>query len=320
MSDLEVQFANSDWASIMATCIYCGKKAGFFSKYHEACFSEAEKNRNLGVNVIRSFIKVALEDRKFASELDTRLSKVVSDYKLPQELVGKTVLSTVDELSREEPLETTMYEYLLQLCKKIFGKVEEILPGSPFYPFYDLTLLNLSLSHNLWLIMQGKKALENSNPCDVVLQPGEYRLAEFGTVLYRKSVLISSHTGGYNGVGVRVASGLYYRFGGYAGHTVSYPEVQNLDGGFLVLTNKTMYFAGQQTTFRIPYNSILRFKAYQDGLGFFRSFGTGREEIFTIINGTLSGPGWLPENATSLRVGWFLYNLVTFLTMPKQLV
>jgi hypothetical protein len=129
--------------------------------------------------------------------------------------------------------------------------------------------------------------------------------------------MVSSHVGGYNGIGVRVASGLYYRFGGYAGNTLSYPELQNLDSGFFDLTDKSMYFGGQQTTFRVPYDSILRFKAYPDGLGFFRTIGTGREEIFTVVNAILSSPSGSPFNpntATTLQVGWFLYNLVTFLT------
>jgi len=295
----------------MATCLYCGKKVGFFSKYHEACLSEAEKNRDLGVKIVKALIEAAMEERQTAPELQGRLSKVVSSYKLSSEVVGQTVLSKIDELSKEEPLETTSAEYLLELCENILGKAEKILPGSPIYPSYDLTALNIGLSRNLWLIMHGKK-VELPTPCDVVLQPGEDRLAEFGSVIYRKSVMVSSHTGGYDGVGVRVASGLYYRFGGHAGHTVSSPEFQNLDVGFWVLTNKGMYFAGEQTTFRIPYNSILRLKAYPDGLGFFRSIGAGREEIFTVLNPALSSASHQP---VALHVGWFLYNLTTFLTM-----
>jgi hypothetical protein len=307
---------------MMAKCIYCGENAGFFSKYHEACFTEAEKNRDLGVKNIGTLIEVAVKDKQSSSELRSQFSKIASQYKLSQELVGQTLLGKVDELSRQEPLETTAAEYLFQLCEDVLGKAEKVLPGSPFYPSYDLTLVNLGHSRRLWLIMQGKK-VESATPCDIVLQPGEHWLAEFGTVLYRKSVMVSSHTGGYNGVGVRVASGLYYRFGGYAGHTVSSPEMQNVDSGFLVLTDKGMYYAGQQTTFRIPYNSILRFKAYPDGLGFFRSVGGGREEVFTVINAILtsastSGAAYHPENAVTLHVGWFLYNLVTFLTTPGQ--
>jgi len=264
---------------LMATCIYCGEKAGFFSKYHEACFLEAEKNRKLGVEAIRAVVEAALTVKESTSERQILLSNIVSRYKLSPEVVGNAVLSKVDELSRDAPLETTAAEYLFQLCEDTVSESDKTVPESPFYTSYHLTLLNIALSRNLWLVMHGKgKNIEFSIPCDVVLQPDENRLADFGTVLYRKSVMVSSHTGGYNGIGVRVASGVYYRFGGYAGHTVSSPELQNLDAGFFVLTNKSMYFAGQQTTFRVPYNSILRFKAYPDGLGFFRSVGAGREK------------------------------------------
>jgi hypothetical protein len=84
-----------------------------------------------------------------------------------------------------------------------------------------------------------------------------------------------------------------------------------------------MYLAGQEAAFRVPYNSILRFKAYPDGLGFFRGFGGGREEMFTVINSRHSSPSgapYDPNNAITYRVGWFLYNLVTFLTTPNQTV
>lgn len=40
----------------MATCRYCGKWAGFFSEYHEAClhasFNESEKNRKIAAKPI----------------------------------------------------------------------------------------------------------------------------------------------------------------------------------------------------------------------------------------------------------------------------
>ncbi len=308
----------------MATCIYCGKKVGLFSRYHEACASEAkknaieaEKNREIGLQGIKDYLTVALTNKEPSSEVQNRLNKIASQYKLSPEIVGQAVVGKVYDLSREEPVGAVEFNYIFQLLESILGKFDTLPHDSPFYHSYPLAAHSLALSHRLWLVMQGTK-VELGTPCDVVLQPGESRLAEFGTVLYRKSVLVPSHVGGYNGVAVRVASGLYYRFGGYAGHTVSSPELQNLDSGFVVLTNLSMYFGGQQTTFRIPYNSILRFKAYPDGLGFFRSIGAGREEIFTIIDPQFTRQGWSPENTTPLHVGWFLYNLVTFLTTSNR--
>jgi hypothetical protein len=145
----------------MATCTHCGQTVSLFSKYHKACFLEAEKNRNLAVKIIRALIEVATKDKQFASEVPSRLNNVISRYKLTPEVVGQTVLGTVDDLSKEEPLETTAAECLFQLCENILGKPETILSGSPFHPAYHIALLNVALSNVLWLVMQGKKPTAN---------------------------------------------------------------------------------------------------------------------------------------------------------------
>jgi hypothetical protein len=309
----------------MAICVYCGKSSGFFSKYHQACFDENEKNRIVGAQKLKAQISTALKNKQPYPELRNELNQTASLYNLSSEVIGQTVLSSIDELSREEPLEPAMADYLFQLGEDTVGKFGNIGPDSPFYPSSAPSFFNITMSRILWLIMHGQP-VNFLNPCDFVLQPGESRLCEFGTVLYRKTVMVSTHAGGYNGVSVRVASGLYYRFGGYGGQSVSTP-VQNLDTGFLILTNTDMCFSGQQKTFRIGYGSILRFKPYPDGLGFFRNVGDGREEIFTIVD-PYRTCGLRPltplppsvrfdlANAVTFPVGWFLYNLVTFLTTP----
>jgi len=305
----------------MARCIYCGEKVGLFSKYHEACALEAETNHKIGVQSIRDCITAAVKNNQLPSELQSQVNTIASQYKLSLEFVGQAVLTRIDELCREEPLPTAQFIYIFNLCESMFGKIGDIQQTSPFCRSYHFTILNLKLSYTLWLVMQGMVEMAANlvaTPCEVVLQPGEIRLAEFPIVLYQKSVMVSSHVGSYDGVGVRVASGLYYRFGSYSGHTISHPEFQNLECGFLVLTNNSMYFAGEQTTFRIPYNSVLRFKAYPDGLGYFRGIGAGMEEIFTTMTPILSGQKFRVEDMITLHVGWFLYNLVTFLTTPNR--
>ena len=60
---------------------------------------------------------------------------------------------------------------------------------------------------------------------------------------------------------------------------MSSPEIQNIENGFFVLTNKSMYFAGQHTTFLYSLRFILSLEAYPDGLGLFRSIGAGFSEV-----------------------------------------
>jgi hypothetical protein len=302
----------------MGICKYCGQSAGRFFSEHKECFEEAEKNQALGINVIRALVKVAAKDKDVAIGLADKINNFASTHKLAPELIGRTLLATLDDVSREEPIEASVGELLIQSCEAILGDPEKVLPGSPYYATYRPTLLNLSLSCNLWCLMKGEKFSALRTPCDVVLQKGEVRLAEFGTVIYSKTVMVSSHTGGYSGISVRIASGLYYRFGGYSGKTVSYPDLQRIDNGFVVATNMGMVFAGRNITFRVPYQSVIRFKAYPDGLGFFRSTESGREEIFTVVDPVRTKPGFTAATAITLPVGWFLYNLVTFLTTSPQ--
>jgi hypothetical protein len=302
----------------MGTCKYCGQSAGLFSSQHKECFEEAEKNQALGIKVIRALVEVAATNKDVAAGLTGQINKAASTYKLAPEIVGRTLLATLDDVSRAGPIESSVAELLGQSSEAILGDCDNVLPGSPYYSTYRPTILNLGLSRNLWCLMKGEKFSALPTPCDIVLQKGEVRLAEFGTAMYRKTVMVSSHAGGYNGVSVRIASGLYYRFGGYSGNHVSYPDVQNIDTGFIVLTNIGMVFAGQNTTFRVPYRSVIRFKAYPDGLGFFRSAGSGREEIFTVVDPVLTKSPFMPADAVTLPVGWFLYNLVTFVTAQNQ--
>jgi hypothetical protein len=311
----------------MAICPYCGIGAGLFSKYHESCFQLAEirRRRATAVQEIKDLVLAATRENQPCSVARDEVRRLASQYKLPPDVVGQAVLTGVDELSRKEPLTPVKKEYLNQLCDDVLGDVDNVPPG-PFSTRFHQVLLNASLSHALWLVMHGQ-SVDWRTPCELVLQPDEKRLWEFGTTLYRKSVTISSHSGGYNGVSVRIASGLYYRFGGYFGHSLS-QQVQNIDNGFLILTNKGIFFAGQRA-FGIPYTSVLRFKAYPDGLGFFRSLGDGREEIFTVVDAVATarvrtpaelplGARYDPANAVTLPVGWFLYNLATFFTTPNQ--
>jgi hypothetical protein len=309
----------------MAICPYCGISAGLFSKYHGSCFQLAEIRRATAVQEIKDVVLAATRENQPCSAARDEVRRLASQYKLPQDVVGQAVLSGVDELSREEPLTPVKDEYLNRLCDDVLGGVDHI-PQGPLLIRFRQVLLNTALSRVLWLVMHGQ-SVDLPTPCELVLQPDEKRLWEFGTTLYRKSVTISSHSGGYNGVSVRIASGLYYRFGGYSGQSLP-EQVQNIDEGFLIVTNKGIFFAGQRA-FRIPYTSVLRFKAYPDGLGFFRSLGDGREEIFTVVDAVatagvrtpaevLLGARYNPADAVPLPVGWFLYNLATFFTTANQ--
>ncbi len=266
----------------MGICPYCGKSAGLFTKYHPDCLRTVEEDRNLGIQRFKDQIAAALENLEPYPHVLDKLNEIAAQHMLTSQIAGQAVLSSMDELSRREPLEPQMAEYLLRLGEDFVGKFENIEPDSPFYPLCGPAFLSPDLSRTLWLVMH-HQPVPFSMPCPVVLQTGESPLAQFGTVLYHRTLMVSSHAGAYSGPSIRVASGLYYRFGAYGGRSMPTPS-QDVSSGFLILTDAAFYFGGEQRTFRVPYGFILRFSAYPDGLGFFRNAGDGREEVFTIVD------------------------------------
>jgi hypothetical protein len=70
-------------------------------------------------------------------------------------------------------------------------------------------------------------------------------------------------------------------------------ERTHIDTGVVVVTNKSIYFAGPKKSVRLPYEKIVSFQRFSNGLGATRDAATAKPQIF--VTGD----------------GWFTYNLVT---------
>jgi len=62
-------------------------------------------------------------------------------------------------------------------------------------------------------------------------------------------------------------SWVYYHFGGFKGKRVDTSTLQEIDYGGMLLTTQNIYFGGERTTFRIPYDHVVSFRAHSDGIG-----------------------------------------------------
>lgn len=104
------------------------------------------------------------------------------------------------------------------------------------------------------------------------------------------------YTGGSQGVSISVMKDVYYRVGAFKGHAVEHTERIHIDTGWVVATNKNIYFAGPRKSVRLPYTKIISFEPFSDGIGIIRDTATAKPQIF--VTGD----------------GWFTYNLVTNLS------
>jgi hypothetical protein len=75
------------------------------------------------------------------------------------------------------------------------------------------------------------------------------------------------YRGGYSGVSIKIAKGLYYRTGAFRGNPVRSSEMTLIGSGLLGITNMHIFFSSLNKNFRIPYNKIITFNPYEDGLG-----------------------------------------------------
>ena len=64
--------------------------------------------------------------------------------------------------------------------------------------------------------------------------------------------------------------GVYYRTGAFKGHPVDRIERIHIDTGLLAITNKNIYFSGEEKGFRIPYVKIVAFHPFDEGVGIIR--------------------------------------------------
>jgi hypothetical protein len=114
----------------------------------------------------------------------------------------------------------------------------------------------------------------------------------FQNVKYFEQKTRRTYEGGSSGISVRIAKGVYLRSSAFKGHAVDYTVTVPLGTGILGVTNKHLYFAGPEKTFRIRHDKIVAISPYSDGVSVQRDGVTAKPQLF-ITND-----------------GWFTYNLL----------
>jgi hypothetical protein len=122
------------------------------------------------------------------------------------------------------------------------------------------------------------------------LQKGEKVVWVFGNSDYLEDKTKRTYQGGSRGVSIRVMSGLYYRVGAFKGSPVYSTERVLVDKGYVYITNKHIYFSGPSKSLRVPYNKIVSFLPFDDGIGIVRDAQTAKPQIFK------TGDGWFTYN------------------------
>jgi hypothetical protein len=127
----------------------------------------------------------------------------------------------------------------------------------------------------------------------VNLQKGGQIVWLFSASKYLEDKTRRQYVGRSAGVSVRVMKGVYYRTGAFRGHTVEHTERVHVDTGWVFVTNKNIYFAGPKKSLRLPYDKIVSFQPFSDGVGVMRDAATAKLQAF------ITGDGWFTYNLVS---------------------
>ncbi|OQX85956.1 MAG: hypothetical protein B6D63_01135 [Candidatus Latescibacteria bacterium 4484_7] len=270
----------------MGNCIYCGKPAGFLRHAHKKCKEKHER----GAAEIVSLV-AGLPDESKLSSIDSRIEEIKASSFIKDDEIKSLVVSgwekAVEEAFEDDMLTEAEEKSLTALADRFLLDQKDLDRHGSYSKVVKGALLRDILNGNL----PDRIKVEGALPFN--LQKTEKLVWVFKGVDYLVQKTRREYEGGMSGVSIRVARGLYFRTGGFRGRPVERTETVNADRGLLGVTNKHIYFVGDNNSFRIRYEKIVSFKPYSDGIGIMRDSSRAKPEAF--ITGD----------------GWFTYNLVT---------
>jgi hypothetical protein len=163
----------------------------------------------------------------------------------------------------------------------------------------------LHMSYVLWQVMNNitPNFEEAGESVAFNLRVGEQPIFQTGNcVTYAEERTVTNRTRSYQGLSVPVGGGIYYHVGGSQGHQERTSGLIPLDGGRILIMTKALYFGGQEKTFRIALDHILRYQPYVDGVGVCEDNKAPKVFVF---------------DYRGMDAGWFFYNLLCALGNPQ---
>lgn len=275
----------------MGDCKHCGEKAGFLRNVHSECDDRYTSARRA---MVGRAVAAATGGAGFGN-LSQELTRIADANFVPREQVRAILSEGLDaavDKSFEDGLLTREEEDRLRDYVRHFS-----LNGGTGAAVLD----RLTRGAVLRDVCEGKLP---DSPHTVANLPFNFQKSEtpvwaFFNVAYYERRTRRIRQGASQGVSIRVMRGVYYSPRTFRSESVEHNVTEHVDTGTVGITNKHVYFKGQEKSFRIPYSRIVSFDGYADGFSIVRDAANARPQIF------------------STGDGWFSYNLVTNLAKER---
>lgn len=268
----------------MGTCKICGQSAGWFKEYHSECTARYKA----GLDELISVATNAVFNLSLCDNLMERCRSIAQPNKISDENIRDSLIvaweKALDKYLDDGILSTDEEAQLMTYANK-FNLVQSELDRKGQFT-------RAAQAGVLREILEGKVpqrvTINGSIPFN--LQKSETLIWLFNNVTLLEEKTTRSFVGTSQGVSIRIAKGLYYRVGAFKGHPIETTQMANKGYGSLGVTTKNIYFAGSQKSLRVPYNKVITFAPYSDGIGIHTDAKTAKPIAF------ITGDGWFINN------------------------
>jgi len=271
----------------MSVCKYCGQKVGWFSDAHEDCTRKVTQ----GIESLKSRVADSIVQGKQYGDTKAELEKISNESFIPksESLVAlkEGWIRGAQQRSIAQPISDSEFSAISDFYRDA-GLTQDEMRKTPGFRA-------MVFSYLIWTVLHDQ-VQPYDGPIHFNLQSGETAVFGIANVLLSEQSTKSTYVGGYSGVSVRIARGVYYHVGGTRGHREESSGLQEVDYGDFLMTTKAVYFGGTEkgVNFRLPFNQIVRFQPYSDAVGVCKN--NGKEKLFA------------PQHVSDS--GWFLFNVL----------
>lgn len=281
----------------MGNCKYCGKPAGFLRGKHAECEEQNQQRERViqgGRQQIAVEVLRAIKGTENFDGLEKTIAEIEQSSFVPsaerKALLTKGWENSVEQFLEDGILDTTEEKRLVEFKDRFDLSQNELDRNGALTKTAKAAVLRDVLNG----VIPQRISVDGNLPIN--LQKGEQIVWAFPGSEYLEDKTRRQFVGRSQGVGIRVMKGVYYRVGAFKGQVVEHTERIHIDTGWVVVTNKNIYFAGPRKSVRLPYTKIVSFEPFSNGIGVMRDAATAKPQIF--VTGD----------------GWFTYNLVTNLS------
>jgi len=273
----------------MSVCIFCGKPAGFFHSKHSECVRKHEN----GKHEIEDLILNIPTSSTLVEDVASRITEIAK-----RSFILENEQYTLSVKAWSEAVDHSLHGGILsdEAEQRLIGLKEALSlsrSGLEATGAWVRVVKSATIRDVLNGVIPRRMSLEGNLSLSLNLQKGEQIVWAFNASEYLEDKTRRQYVGGSSGVSVRVMKGVYYHVGGFKGRAIDRTERVHVDTGWVVVTNKHIYFTGSHKDFRVPFTKVVSFHRFSDGFGITREAATAKPQFFITHD------------------GWFAYNLVT---------